>query len=95
MGVCVMNGEGIDQTNAEDLTSELSDEALEAAAGNELARTMGWTFTTPDVGSCCSRIAGIKTENSTCPKMRHDEPGRLIRASVQQARVDGPSRPKC
>jgi hypothetical protein len=60
MGVPVMNGEVIGQIDAAELTSELSDEALEAAAGNELPETMAWTFTTPDAGACCSRIAGIK-----------------------------------
>jgi len=35
MGFCVMNEEAINQTNEEDLTSEVCDEMLEAAAGNE------------------------------------------------------------
>ena len=35
MGFRVMNVEVINQVDAEDLTYEVSDEALEAAAGNE------------------------------------------------------------
>ena len=35
IGISVMNNEAFDQADEEDLTCEVSDEALETAAGNE------------------------------------------------------------
>jgi hypothetical protein len=51
MGFHVMNDEGVDQADEEDLLSyEVSDEALEAAAGNEAT---GPTATWICSGFCC------------------------------------------
>jgi hypothetical protein len=51
----VMNKKAVDQAGAEDLTFEVSDEALEAEAENE-AGTLAPTFTTPHVQACCTGI---------------------------------------
>jgi hypothetical protein len=50
-----MNKEAVDQADAEDLTFEVSDEALEAATENQ-AGTLASTFTTPHVQACCIGI---------------------------------------
>lgn len=51
-----MSKEAVNQADAEDLTFEVSDEALEAAAENEAAGTLAPTFTTPHVQACCTGI---------------------------------------
>jgi hypothetical protein len=45
MGFCVMNDEAVDQADEEDnLSYEVSDEALEAASGNEAMRQTATQF---------------------------------------------------
>lgn len=52
-----MNKEAVDQVDVENLTFEVSDDALEAAAENE-AGTLAPTFTAPHVQACC--VGGIE-----------------------------------